>query len=62
VVGYKRERNKHGQVEKGCGRWELVVNVPSDPATGRRRQVSRIFYGGSRAADNKLAESPAAAA
>lgn len=55
MAGFKRERNKAGQLEKGCGRWELIVNAPRDPATGRRRQVSRIFYGKARDADHELA-------
>lgn len=46
VSGYKRERSK--------GRWELIVNLPRDPVTGRRRQKSRTVYGGSRKADQEL--------
>lgn len=50
MAGYKRER------PKGSGRWELIVNAPRDPVTGRRRQKSRTVYGGERDASRELAK------
>lgn len=36
------------------GVWELRVSLGNDPATGKLRQLSRTFHGGSRAADEAL--------
>ncbi|HML01063.1 MAG TPA: N-terminal phage integrase SAM-like domain-containing protein, partial [Acidimicrobiales bacterium] len=44
--GTKRKRRE--------GVWELRVYVGRDPQTGRPRQVSKTFHGGSRAADDAL--------
>lgn len=49
MAGFKRER------PKGSGRWELIVNLPRDPVSGRRRQKSRTVYGGERVASKELA-------
>lgn len=39
-----------------AGRWELRVYLGRDPVTGRKRQRSRTFHGGARAADRALAK------
>lgn len=36
------------------GVWELRVSLGNDPATGKLRQLSKTFHGGSRAADAAL--------
>lgn len=41
--------------ERRPGVWELVVDVGTDPATGRRRQMSRTIRGGKRTAESRLA-------
>jgi len=46
VRGAKRKRRE--------GVWELRVYVGRDPVTGKERQVSRTFHGGSREADQAL--------
>jgi integrase len=48
VRGAKRKRRE--------GVWELRVYVGRDPVTGKDRQVSRTFHGGSREADQALRE------
>lgn len=40
----------------GSGRWRLVVAAGTDPATGKRRQLSRTFYGTRTEATRALAE------
>ena len=34
--------------------WELRVSLGNDPSTGKLRQLSKTFHGGSRAADGAL--------
>lgn len=46
VRGSKREIRK--------GVWELRVSLGNDPVTGKLRQLSKTFHGGSRAADAAL--------
>lgn len=41
--------------ELGTGVWELRFDAGRNPATGRRRQLSRTFRGGIRAAERELA-------
>lgn len=36
-------------------RWELTVDLPPHPVTGRRRRLSRMFTGSKRAAERELA-------
>jgi integrase len=42
--------------ERSPGRWELIVEGPRDPVTGRRRQVTRAFRGSLREAKAARAE------
>jgi len=42
--------------ERSPNRWELIVEGPRDPVTGRRRQISRIFHGSLRDAKSARAE------
>jgi integrase len=54
VAGSKRAaRDKSGNTVDGV--WELRVTLGKNPATGKRRQLSRTFHGGARAADKELA-------
>ena len=46
MKGTKRKRRE--------GVWELRVYVGRDPGTGNPRQISKIFYGGARGADDAL--------
>jgi integrase len=43
-----------GHVRKRGDAWELRVSAGSDPVTGRRRVVTRTFYGSRKAADKAL--------
>jgi integrase len=45
-------RGSKRQIRDGV--WELRVSLGNDPATGKLRQLSRTFHGGSRAADAAL--------
>lgn len=49
MAGSMRER------PGGSGRWELRVELAADPATGKRRQLSRVFRGSARQASTALA-------
>lgn len=49
-------RKSLGMRERSPGRWELIVEGPRDPVTGKRRQVSRIFHGSLREAKSARAE------
>jgi integrase len=42
--------------ERAPGAWELIVEAGRDPLTGKRRQVSRMFYGTMRDAKQARAE------
>ncbi|HET9600519.1 MAG TPA: hypothetical protein VFP08_02975 [Acidimicrobiales bacterium] len=37
------------------GVWELIIQLPRDPLTGRPRQLSRTFHGTKREAQRALA-------
>ena len=49
-------RTAPGMRERAPGAWELVVEAGRDPVSGRRRQVSRMFYGNLRDAKKARAE------
>src|SRR5262249_15632203 len=49
-------RKAPGMRERAPGAWELIVEAGRDPVTGRRRQVSRMFYGSLRDAKKARAE------
>jgi integrase len=49
-------RRAPGMRERAPGAWELIVEAGRDPVTGRRRQVSRMFYGSVREAKKARAE------
>ena len=42
--------------DKGSDAWELQVDLPRDPVSGRRRRVTRIVRGGKRFASAELAK------
>ena len=41
--------------ERQPGKWELIVQLPRDPETGLRKQLSRTHYGTKREAQRALA-------
>ena len=41
--------------ERQAGNWELIVQLPRDPETGLRKQLSRTHYGNKREAQRALA-------
>ena len=41
--------------ERQGGNWELIVQLPRDPETGLRKQLSRTHYGTKREAQRALA-------
>ena len=41
--------------ERQPGNWELIVQLPRDPETGLRKQLSRTHYGTKREAQRALA-------
>ena len=45
IAAVRRLRTAPGMRERSPGVWELIVEAGRDPVTGRRRQVSRMFYG-----------------
>ena len=49
-------RKAPGMRERSPGAWELIVEAGRDPVSGRRRQVSRMFYGSLRDATKARAE------
>lgn len=49
-------RTAPGMRERAPGVWELIVERGSDPVTGKRRQVSRVFRGNLRVAKKARAE------
>ena len=49
-------RTAPGMRERAPGVWELIVEGGSDPVTGKRRQVSRVFRGNLREAKKARAE------
>ena len=55
VTGHRYDGSVRGskrQIKSGV--WELRVSLGYDPATGKRQQISKTFYGGARAADASL--------
>jgi len=42
--------------ERRPGSWELIVQLPRDPVTGRAKQLSRMVHGTKREAQRALAE------
>lgn len=49
-------RKSAGMRERSTGSWELIVEGPRDPLSGRRRQISRMFQGSLREAKAARAE------
>jgi len=49
-------RRAPGMRERAPNAWELIVEGPRDPVTGRRRQISRMFHGSLRDAKAARAE------
>jgi integrase len=49
-------RKAPGMRERAPGAWELIVEAGRDPVSGKRRQVSRMFYGNLRDAKKARAE------
>ncbi len=52
----KELRKAPGMRERSPGKWELIVEAPRDPVSGKRRQISRIFEGTLRDAKKARAE------
>ncbi len=49
-------RRAPGMRERSPGAWELIVEGPRDPLTGKRQQISRMFHGTLRQAKSARAE------
>lgn len=56
MAGKRGEYGAGSKVEIAPGKWRFVVSAGIDPATGKRRQPSRTFYGNKTEANRALAE------